>query len=95
MTAATLQALLGAAAFALVLGAVGPALEPEDPTPPQPTAAELQAGELARLEAEAHHRCAALGGQNAGYIRTGDGHILCTDKRGRQLRQPGPIRSTP
>lgn len=85
---------LAACAVALLLVGLGPWLDAGTAqgvpsyagygyTPP--VAPPLAQGELARLEADARHRCAATHGREGGYILLPDGGIRCTDHRGRSV----------
>lgn len=87
---ATLQAIGGALLIAFVLGALGPSL-----TPPSRTYTSYgYTGEIARMEADAQRRCGQAQ-DNSGWIQLQDGVIVCTDKRGRRLRQVTTARSAP
>jgi hypothetical protein len=87
-----LTSLLGAIGIAAALAGVGPWLDAQ----PDRRAEAIQADELLsrqrlaeRWEREAREKCAAIGGDNTGYIRTAYGGIVCTDKRGRKIAQKG------
>lgn len=88
---------IGAAiTLALILGALGPTLDELDAQPDrrgewlQAEQQLQQQGMLARWEAEARDRCARHHGPNGAVVRLDDGHILCTDKRGRLARREAP-----
>lgn len=84
--------VLGALAFAMVLGALGPALDAQPDRRAEWLQAEQelqQQGTLARWEAQARERCTRLGSDNSGYLPLDGGGIVCTDKRGQVLAQGG------
>lgn len=73
---------LGAAAIlAFTLGCFGPAL---DADAPDRDTATIPVGEVARLEAEARHLCAAQRGDNGAIVQLPDGAVYCADKHGRR-----------
>ncbi len=70
-----------------MLGAFGPALDRRsDEEISREQQQLLIDGEVVRLDVEARQRCAALHGENGGYIHLHDGTVVCTDKRGRRSR---------
>lgn len=78
----------GAITVAAVLAGVGPWLDdqPDRRHEARQADEEAQLQRLAeRWDREARTKCAEAGGENAGYIRTAWGGIVCTDKRGRKL----------
>jgi hypothetical protein len=75
-------ALFAALILALTLGALGPALDA--PPPDSAAASLLPEGEVARLEAEARHLCAAQRGDNGAVLQLADGAVYCADKHGRR-----------
>lgn len=83
---ALIEALAGTLAIALVLGWLGPTLDDRGIADYGYTAPSIEAGEVARLEADARRRCAQAHGDNGGVILLQDGAIVCTDKHGRRLR---------
>lgn len=83
---ATLQALGLAALFALALSALGPVLDEHPYSGYGYQAPAIEAGEIARLEADARHRCARDRGENTGVVFLPDGAIVCTDKHGQRAR---------
>lgn len=86
---ATIQALIGTAALALLLGAFGPALD-ADPDRDPPTQAERIAHAVAASRAADTAMCQAIYGENATAVHLPDGQHRCTDKRGRRLPTPAP-----
>jgi len=86
VNAATLQALAGAAAFALVLGAVGPSLDAE----PYPAAPDVDHVALAVAASQAADldECRRQHGE-ASVVYLPDGQHRCTTKHGRRLAQSG------
>jgi putative hemolysin len=82
---ATWQILLAVAALALVLGALGPALDAEHYGAPIPQQRD-ERGELAVFENQALAHCQQAGGENAAIVRLKPGVVSCADKHGRRNR---------
>ena len=87
----SLTSFIGAVAIAGVLTVLGPILDAEPDRRHEAAQADVMlqvdAGEAARLEAEARRKCAEYRGGNGGYVRLQDGGIVCTDKHGRKARR--------
>ena len=92
MNAATLQALLGTGAFALLLGAFGPALDAE-PYPAAPAVDPVDNVALAVAASRAADlaQCQAQYGPNASAVHLPDGQHRCTNKHGRRLPTTGQV----
>jgi putative hemolysin len=82
---ATWQILLAVAALALLLGALGPALDAEPYGTPAPQQRD-ERGELAVFENQALAHCQQAGGENAAIVRLKPGIVSCADKHGRRNR---------
>lgn len=89
------------AALALALCWLGPTVLDGAPDGHGPTYTsygyappQLEDGVAQRLQAEARHRCAALQGENGGYILLADGAIRCATKRG-HVSRPAQVATGP
>lgn len=80
------QVFAATAAIALVLGALGPALDDTRYADYGYRPAQLEAGVVDQLEAEARLKCASERGENSALIIDARGAIVCTDKHGRRQR---------
>lgn len=88
MKRALIEGCIGAAVIALVLGWLGPALDAPTRSYASYGYTPEQQAIHRQLEDDARERCARDRdrGENAGYVITADGAIVCTDKRGRRAR---------
>jgi hypothetical protein len=85
---ALLESFAGAAAIALILGVFGPALDAPTRSYASYGYTPEQQVDHRRLDRDAHQRCADdARGENAGYVITADGAVVCTDKHGRRAKR--------